>query len=154
MSAEAALAALGRELPAPFPPAGAYVSCVRTGNLLVLGGHIPHATDRVVLGRLGEELDVEAGREAAELAALSALATLRHELGTLDAVARIVSVRASINATPGFTAHTQVADAASELLVAVFGERGHHARIALGVSSLPVNLALELELLVEVTPPG
>nr|MBA2349435.1 RidA family protein [Solirubrobacterales bacterium] len=107
-----------------------------------------------VLGRLGEELDVEAGREAAELAALSALATLRHELGTLDAVARIVSLRASINATPGFSAHTQVADAASELLVAVFGERGHHARIALGVSSLPVNLALELELLVEVTPPG
>ena len=107
MSAEAAVAELGLELPAPFPPAGEYVNAVRTGQLLVLGGHIPIAHDgRVVLGKLGEDLDVEAGREAARLAALSALATLRLELGALDRVARVVSVRGVVNAVPEFAQHT------------------------------------------------
>lgn len=142
---------LDLELPAPFPPAGTYVNAVRTGNLLVLGGHIPISAANVpVLGKLGADLDVEAGRGAARLAALSALATLRAELGSLDRVARIVSVRGVVNAAPDFAAHTQVIDGASEVFVAVFGERGRHARLAVGVSSLPANLALEIELLVEI----
>jgi enamine deaminase RidA (YjgF/YER057c/UK114 family) len=151
MCAEAKVEELGFQLPAPFPPAGTYVNAVRTGGLLVLAGHIPIGADQqVVLGKLGDDLDVEAGRAAARLAALSALATLRSELGSLDRVARIVSLRGVVNATPDFTGHTQVIDGASDVFVAVFGENGRHARLAVGVSSLPANLALEIELLVEV----
>lgn len=150
---EGRLASLGLQLPDPFPPAGEYVNLVRTGNLLVLGGHVPIAADgRIVFGRLGEDLDVETGREAARLAALSALATLRHELGSLDRVGQIVSVRGVVNAAPDFTQHTQVIDGASEVFVELFGGRGRHARLAVGVSSLPANLALEIEVLVEVSP--
>jgi enamine deaminase RidA (YjgF/YER057c/UK114 family) len=148
VSADARVEELGLQLPDPFPPAGIYVNAVRTGNLLVLGGHIPVGTDHVVLGKLGEDLDVDAGRAAARLAALSALATLRAELGSLDRVVRIVSLRGVVNATPDFMAHTQVIDGASEVLEQVFGER--HARLAVGVSSLPANLALEIELIAEV----
>ena len=151
MSADAKVEELGFQLPAPFPPAGTYVNAVRTGSLLVLAGHIPIGADQqVVLGKLGDDLDVEAGRAAARLAALSALTTLRSELGSLDRVARIVSLRGVVNATPDFTGHTQVIDGASDVFVAVFGENGRHARLAVGVSSLPANLALEIELLVEV----
>jgi enamine deaminase RidA (YjgF/YER057c/UK114 family) len=148
---EARLEELGLELPAPFPPAGTYVNTVRTGNLLVLGGHIPiDAQNTVVFGKLGADLDLEDGRRAARLAALSALSSIRETLGSLDAVARIVSLRGVVNATPDFMAHTQVVDAASDVFVEVFGDAGRHARLAVGVSSLPVNLALEIELLVEV----
>ncbi len=151
MSAEQRLAELGIMLADPFPPAGSYVNAVRTGDLLVLGGHIPwDPPDRVVLGKLGDALDVGAGRAAARLAAISALSTLRHELGSLDAVRQIVSLRGVVNATPDFVAHTQVIDGASDVLIDVFGAAGRHARLAVGVSSLPVDLALEIELLVEV----
>ena len=151
MSADARVDELGLELPAPFPPAGTYVNAVRTGNLLVLAGHIPIGADQIVLGKLGDDLDVDAGRAAARLAALSALATMRAELGSLDRVERIVSLRGVVNATPDFTEHTQVVDAASDVFVQVFAERGQHARLAVGVSSLPANLALEIELLVEIS---
>jgi enamine deaminase RidA (YjgF/YER057c/UK114 family) len=151
MSADAMVEKLALELPSPFPPAGVYVNAVRMGNLLVLGGHVPISTDQqVVLGKLGDDLDVDAGRGAARLAALSALTTLRAELGSLDRVAQIVSLRGVVNATPEFTGHTQVIDGASEIFVQVFGKPGRHARLAVGVSSLPANLALEIELLVEI----
>ncbi len=153
MSAAERLAALGLELPPPFPPAGTYVNAVRTGDLLVLGGHVPFdPPGRVVLGRLGAGLDVEQGRDAARLAALSALRTVHDALGGLDAVRRVVSLRGVVNASPDFAQHTQVIDGASDLLVAVFGAAGPHARLAVGVSSLPAGLALEIELLVEVDP--
>lgn len=151
MSAEARLRELGIAVPAPFPPAGEYVNAVRSGNLLVLGGHIPFdPPGTVVLGKLGADLDVAAGRHAARLAAISALATIRSMLGTLDAVKQVVSVRGVVNAVPDFVGHTQVIDGASEVFVEVFGEAGRHARLAVGVSSLPVNLALEIELTVEI----
>ena len=154
MSFEQRLSDLGLSpLADPFPPAGTYVNAVRTGDLLVLGGHIPwDPPDRVVLGKLGAELGVDEGRAAARLAALSALASIRHELGTLDAVRQVVSLRGVVNSTPDFAAHTQVIDGASDLLVDVFGDAGRHARLAVGVNSLPVNLALEIELLVELEP--
>src|SRR3954452_4654636 len=110
MSADARIDELGLELPAAFPPAGRFVSAQRAGQLLFLGGHIPHGADHVVQGRLGEDLDIDAGRAAARLAALSALAPLRDTLGTLDAIKQIVSVRGVVNATPDFYAHTQVID--------------------------------------------
>lgn len=151
MSAEGRLSALGIELPDPFPPAGEYINAVRTGDLLILGGHVPfNPPQTIIFGKLGAELDVDAGREAARLAAVSALATIRSELGTLDAVKRILLVRGVVNAAPDFMGHTQVIDGASEVFVEVFGDAGRHARLAVGVSSLPANIALEIELTVEV----
>jgi enamine deaminase RidA (YjgF/YER057c/UK114 family) len=154
VTGEARLAELGITLPEPFPPAGLYVNAVRTGDLLILGGHVPfEPPETLILGRLGAELDVEEGRRAARIAAVSALASIRAALGSLDRVAQIVSLRGVVNAAPGFTAHTQVIDAASQVLLDVFGEdAGRHARLAVGVGSLPVNLALEIELIVEVKP--
>ena len=151
MSADARLVELGIELPDPFPPAGEYINAVRTGDLLILGGHIPFSPPQtIVFGKLGADLDIDAGRQAARFAAISALATIRSELGTLDAVKRIVLVRGVINAAPDFIGHTQVIDAASEVFVNVFGDAGRHARLAVGVSSLPADIALEIEVTVEV----
>ena len=151
MSADARLAELGIELPAPFPPAGEYINAVRTGDLLILGGHIPFSPPKtIVFGKLGADLDVDAGREAARFAAIAALATIRYELGTIDAVKRIVLVRGVVNAAPDFIGHTQVIDGASEVFVNVFGDAGRHARLAVGMSSLPANIALEIEATVEV----
>jgi len=142
---------LGIDLPAPFPPAGEYINAVRTGDLLILGGHIPFSPPQtIVFGKLGADLDVDAGREAARLAAITALATIRSELGSLDAVKRIILVRGVVNATADFIGHTQVIDGASEVFVNVFGDAGRHARLAVGVSSLPANIALEIEATVEV----
>lgn len=139
------------ELPAPFSPAGTYVNAVRAGGFLVLGGHVPvDVESNIVSGKLGAELDLADGRRAARLAALSALSTMREALGDLDRVRRIVSLRGVVNATPEFVQHTQVIDAASDVFVELFGEAGRHARLAIGVNSLPANLALEIELLVEV----
>ena len=103
-----------------------------------------------MFGKLGADLDVDADREAARFAAIAALATIRSELGTLDAVKRIVLVRGVVNAAPDFIGHTQVIDGASEVFVNVFGDAGRHARLAVGVSSLPANIALEIEATVEV----
>jgi enamine deaminase RidA (YjgF/YER057c/UK114 family) len=153
VSAEGRLAVLGIELPDPFPPAGEYINAVRTGDLLILGGHVPfNPPQTIVFGKLGADLDldVDAGREAARFAAISALATIRSELGTLDAVKRILLVRGVVNAAPDFIGHTQVIDGASEVFVEVFGDAGRHARLAVGVSSLPANIALEIEVTVEV----
>ena len=151
VSPEVRLRELGIELPAPFPPAGEYVNAVRTGDLLILGGHIPFSPpETLVLGKLGADFDVDEGRRAARFAAINALATLRSVLGTLDAVTQIVSVREVVNAAPDFIGHTQVIDGASELFVDVFGDAGRHARLAVGVASLPANLALEIELTAEV----
>ena len=108
------------------------------------------ADGTVIFGRLGENMDVDAGYEAARVAATGALATLRHELGSLDRVTRIVKVYGVVNATPEFLQHTQVINGASDLLVEVFGEAGKHARLAVGVSALPFNIALEVELVAEV----
>lgn len=147
---EERLAALGIELPEVRPPAGTFVHAVRTGNLLFLSGHIPMRPDgSVIFGRLGEGLDVDAGYEAARVAAAGMLATIRTEAGSLDRVRRIVRVYGVVNATPSFLQHTQVINGASDLLEAVFGDAGKHARLAVGVSSLPFNICLEVDAIVE-----
>ncbi len=152
MSAEARVTELGLEIPAPSKPAGQYVNAVRTGNLLFLAGHVPYLPNgSLVRGKLGADLDIPAGYEAAKRAALGALATLREELGSLDRVVRIVRVLGVVNSTPDFMMHTGVINGASDLLVAVFGDAGKHARLAVGVSSLPAGMALEIELVVEVS---
>ncbi len=150
-SPEARIIDLGLELPAWRPPAGTFVHAVRSGNMLYTSGHAPIRADgSVVLGRLGDDLDLDAGYDAARVAALHLLATIRHELGSLDRVARIVRVLGTVNATPGFIHHTQVINGASDVLVHVFGESGKHARLAVGVSSLPFNIAVEVEVIVEI----
>ena len=150
-SPEARIKELGIELPEPFPPAGEYVNAVRTGDLLILGGHVPFSPpETIVLGKLGADLSIEDGRRAARFAAVSALATIRSMLGTLDVVKRVVLVRGVVNAAPDFVGHTQVIDGASDVFVEVLGAAGRHARLAVGVASLPANLALEIEVTIEV----
>jgi enamine deaminase RidA (YjgF/YER057c/UK114 family) len=142
-------------LPICFAPAGRYVHAVRTGNLLALAGHVPIDPDgHLVIGKLGRELDVAAGRNAARLAALTAIATLREHVRSDERVHRVVSLRGYVNATAEFVEHTQVIDAASEVFITLFGEAGQHARIAFGVTSLPANLAVEIELLIEINGQG
>ena len=143
----------GLVLPTVFPPAGTYRSAVVHEGVLHTAGHIPLGADgTLVLGRLGDDLTVEDGRRAARLAALSLLATVREELGSLDRVDRFLRVYGVVSATADFTDHTTVIDAASDIFVHVFGERGEHARLAVGVSSLPIGLALEIEATIAVRP--
>ena len=145
------LTALGLTLPQAPPSAGTYVNAVRTGQLVFLAGHVPFRADgSVVMGKLGRDLDTAAGYEAARRAGLGALATLVAELGSLDRVHRIVRVLGTVNATPEFVEHTQVVNGASDLFVQVFGDAGRHARLAVGMSSLPYDIALEIEVIAEV----
>lgn len=134
------------DLPDPFPPAGTYRSAVLHAGVLHTAGHIPLGADgTLVVGRLGDDLDVVAGVEAARLAALSLLATVRAELGSLDRVEQVLRVFGVVHATPDFVDHTAAVDGASDVLVAALGPRGEHARLAVGVASLPAGIALEVE---------
>jgi enamine deaminase RidA (YjgF/YER057c/UK114 family) len=152
-TAEQRLSALGLTLPAIKPPGGSFVHATLAGEWLYLSGHPPFTLDGgIVLGRLGETLTLEQGIEAARLSALGMLATMRAELGSLDRVRRIMRVYGVVNATPDFIHHTQVINGASNLLVEVFGDAGRHARMAVGVSSLPFNMALECDLVAHVKP--
>ncbi len=153
MSFDTRVAELGLELPVWREPAGTFVHGVESGGMFYTAGHVPFRADgSVIIGKLGDSLSVDQGAEAARWCALGVLTTLRHELGSLDRVARFVRVLATINATPDFGFHTQVANGASDLFVEVFGEAGQHARLAVGVSSLPFGIALEIEAIVAVRP--
>lgn len=147
-SAESRLQELGIRLPAPPKPLGAYVEAVQVGNLLFLSGTLP-AEDGVpkFLGRIGADLSIEEARSATRLAALNALARVRQHLGSLDKVARVVSLNVSLATTPEFGDHPKVADAASELLASVFGSDKASTRTVRGVLSLPVGVCVVLELI-------
>lgn len=149
---EAKLAEMGIELPEPRPPVANYVRAVRTGNLVFLAGHGPVKADgSYVTGKLGDDLTVEQGYEAARLTAIALLASLRQEIGDLDEVTRIVRVFGMVNSTPSFVDQPAVINGASDLLVELFGEeRGKHARAAVGMVSLPIGIAVEIEMVVEV----
>jgi enamine deaminase RidA (YjgF/YER057c/UK114 family) len=150
-SAEQRLQALGITLPAPPEPFGTYVEAVQTGSLLFLSGMLPtegHAARYV--GRVGAELDVEAGRQAAHLAALNVLAVARQQLGSLDHVTRIVRLGVSVATVGNVRNQPTVADAASELLQAVFGKDKSPCRLVYGVASLPLGTPVELEVIFEV----
>src|SRR5262249_12044087 len=150
-SAEERLKELGIDLPRPPTPLGAYVEAGQTGNLPLLTGKL--AVEGGVprfQGRIGAELSVEEGRRATHLAALNALALAREHLGSLDRVTRVVRLAVSLVTTPEFRQHPKVADAASELLLGVFGADRISTRMVSGVSSLPVGVCVVLELLLEV----
>jgi len=150
-TAEQRLVELGIELPAPPQPFGAYVESVQVGSLLFLSGMLPTAgREAKFIGRVGAELDALAGRDAAALAAHNALAVAREHLGSLDKVKRIVRLGVSIATAGDVRDHPKVADGASELLQDVFGRGKNPCRLVLGVASLPLGAAVELELIFEV----
>ena len=149
-SAEQRLKDLGVDLPSPPAPLGAYVEAVQAGNLLFLSGTLP--VEQGVpkfLGRIGGELSVEDGRRATRLATLNALALVREHLGSLDRVTHVVRLGVSLVTTPEFREHPKVADAASELLVSVFGADKTSTRLVFGMASLPVGVCVELEIIFE-----
>jgi enamine deaminase RidA (YjgF/YER057c/UK114 family) len=147
---EQRLAALGITLPPPPKPLGAYVPWVRSGSLLYVSGQLPIREGKMAHpGLLGQEVSVEEGALCARIAAINALAIAREALDSLTAVRRVVRVAGHVAATPSFTGHPQVVNGASDLLADVFGERGRHARVAIGAPSLPGGACVELEILFE-----
>lgn len=149
--AERRLQELGIALPPPPTPFGAYVEAIRTGNLVFFSGMLPVVGHEPrYIGRVGGVLTAEDGRKAAETATLSALAAARDHLGSLDRVVRVVKLGVYIATEGDFRDHPKVADGASEMLLAVFGEEKLSGRVVLGVASLPLGLPIELELVLEV----
>lgn len=150
-SAERRLKELGIELPRPPAPLGAYVEAVQAGNLLFLSGTLPVQEGAPkFLGRIGAGLSVEDGRRATRLAALNAVALVKEHLGSLDRVTRIVRLGVSLATTAEFREHPKVADAASELLVSIFGADKASTRLVFGMASLPVGVCVVLESIFEI----
>ena len=148
---EAKVKELGIELPTPAAPVANYVNAVRTGNLIFLAGKGPNKPEGgYVTGKVGADLTIEQGYEAARLTGISQLAVLKAELGNLNKVKRIVKVLGMVNAVEGFPDQPEVINGFSDLMVEVFGDRGKHARAAVGMASLPRNIAVEIEMIVEV----
>jgi enamine deaminase RidA (YjgF/YER057c/UK114 family) len=148
---EARLRELKIELITPAKPIANYVKVVRTGNLLYLAGHGPTKTDGTnITGKVGKDLTIEQGIEAARVTAISLISTLKAELGDLKKVKRIVKVNAWVNCHSDFADQPKVVNGCSDLLVVVFGEKGRHARAAVGTNALPANIAVEIEMIVEV----
>ncbi|HEV8404454.1 MAG TPA: RidA family protein [Nitrososphaera sp.] len=148
---EEKLASLGITLPSPPAPAGSYVPVVVSRNLAFVSGQIPTEDGQVKFkGKVGRDVSIEAGQQAARLCTINALAQLNWAIGSLDKVRRIVKVTGFVNCDPSFADQPRVVNGASDLLVQIFGEKGKHARAAVGVSSLPLDSAIEVEFIVEV----
>jgi len=150
MSAESQLATLGLTLPAPPSPGGNYLSAKRVGDLIFLAGVVSTNASGVMTGTVGLDRSVTDGYNAARACALTQLSVLRRELGTLNAIAEIVSVNGYVNAIAGFEDSPAVVNGASDLLVQIFGEAGKHVRAAVGVNALPRNAIVEVQMTVRV----
>lgn len=151
MSYDERLVELGLTLPAPPKPVATYVPAVRVGDLLFLSGVLPSRDGQLVMtGKLGDTLSIEQGMEASKISVLNALAIVKSEVGSLDHIKRIVKMVGHIASAPGFTGQPEVLNGASDLLVAVFGDRGRHARVAVGAAELPRQAPVEIELIVQV----
>jgi enamine deaminase RidA (YjgF/YER057c/UK114 family) len=141
---------LGIELFAPTKPVANYVKAVRAGNLLFLSGHGPTRADGTnYTGKVGRELTIEQGYEAAKLTAIGLISTLKSEVGDLNKIKRIVKVNGWVNCTPDFGDQPKVINGCSDLMVALFGDKGRHARAAMGAGALPSNITTEIEMVVE-----
>ncbi len=148
---DARIAELGITLPEAAKPAGSYVPFVRTGNLLHTSGQIPFGPDGLeFIGKLGDTLSLEDGQKAARLCALHVLAQTKAAIGDLDRVVRLVKLVGFVNAAPDFGDQPKVVNGASDIMVEILGERGRHARSAVGVASLPFGVAVEVEAILEV----
>jgi enamine deaminase RidA (YjgF/YER057c/UK114 family) len=151
MTIETKLTEMGITLPSVAPSVGAYISGVRSGNLLFISGQLPsHGGKVLISGKVGQEVMLDHARDAARLCAINALAAVKDHLGSLEKVEQIVRLEVFVNSAPGFTDQPQVANGASQMLHEVFGSAGRHARLAVGVSELPLNAAVELAMIVEI----
>lgn len=151
MKAEEKLKEIGLELPTAVQPVANYVTAVRTGNLVFLSGQGPFREDgTLITGKIGSDLTQDEGYEAARRVALGLLASLKTEIGDLDKVRRVVKLLGMVNCMPDFIDQPKVINGASDLLVDVFGDKGKHARSAVGMNALPMNIAVEIEMIVEV----
>ena len=151
MSLDQRLSELGNNLPQPAAPVAAYVPTVQAGGLLHISGQISFADDgSLITGRLGEDVDLEGGIAAARRCGVMLLAQIKAALGSLDRVERVVKLGVFVNSAPSFTDQPKVANGASELMQDVFGEAGRHARSAVGVASLPLGVAVEVDAIVAV----
>ncbi|MES2920509.1 MAG: RidA family protein [Verrucomicrobiota bacterium] len=144
------ITSLGLALPAVPTPVAAYVNCVRSGNLLFLSGGLPIDGDKKIIGKVPTDVSIDEAREGARMIVLNRLAVIQDEIGSLDKVRQIVALNGFVNSEPDFYGHPQVINGASELLVEIFGDRGKHSRTALGAASLPLNVAVEINLIVEI----
>lgn len=148
---EETLSSLGIRLPSPPAPAGSYVPVVIAGSLAFVAGQIPMEAGQVKFrGKVGSDVSIEAGQQAARLCTINALAQLKAALGSLDRIKRVVKVTGFVSCDPSFTEQPKVVNGASDLLVQIFGEKGKHARAAVGVASLPLDSAVEVEFIVEI----
>ena len=139
-------------LPTPPNPAGSYVPVVLTGNLAFVSGQIPIKDGSLKFtGKVPDEQSIETAQDAAKLCIINALAHLNAHLGTLDNITKIVRISGFVNSNPSFIEHPKIINAASDLLFEIFGEAGKHSRIAVGVSSLPLNSTVEIDMIVEVS---
>ena len=152
MTVEDRLKDLGLSLPETPTPAGNYVPAVRSGNMVYVSGHGPrHHDGTMITGKVGRDLTVEEGYAAARLTMLNCLASLKAEIGDLERVQRIVKLFGMVNCTEDFDRHPEVINGGSDLLTALFSERGKHARSAVGMQSLPRGIAVEIEFIAEVS---
>ncbi len=148
---EAKLDSMGIVLPQPSAPVANFVNSVQVGNLLFLSGNGPLKQDgKFITGKVGSDLTIEEGYEAARLTGINQIAILKSALGDLSRVKRIIRAAGMVNATPDFKQHPAVVNGFSDLMVAVFGERGKHTRAAVGMVSLPFNIAVEIDMIVEI----
>ena len=151
MKVEAKIEEMGLKLPTPATPVANYVPAVRTGNLVFLSGHGPVREDgSQITGKIGSDLNVEEGYEAAKRVAIGLLGSLKGLIGDLDKVTRIVKLLGMVNCDSTFKDQPQVINGASDFLVEVFGDKGKHARSAVGMNSLPFDISVEIEMIVEV----
>ncbi len=150
LSPEERLNSLGIDLPDAPAPAGSYVRCVRSGGLIFVSGQLPLTDGKLVFeGRVGDELSVEQGKECARIAAVNSIAVLKAELGGLGGVRKIVKVTGYVASADGFTGQAEVLNGASDLYAYVFGDRGGHARAAVGAARLPLGAPVEIDLIAE-----
>lgn len=150
---EAKIQELGITLSDPGAPVANYVNAVTTGNLVFLAGKGPRKDDGTyITGKLGKDLTVEQGYEAARITAINQLSALKAEIGSLNKVKRIVKVTGMVNSDPSFSEQPAVVNGFSDLMVEVFGDAGKHARAAVGMAALPMNIAVEIEMIVEISP--
>ena len=148
---EEKIESLGIKLPTPPTPAGSYVAVVRTGNLLYISGQIPMENGELLYaGKVSDE-NLETAQKSAKMCAINILAQIKRELGDFEKVSRIVRLSGFVNSDPEFSQHPKVINAASDLFFEIFGEKGKHSRIAVGVANLPLNSMTEIDAIVEVT---
>ena len=146
------LRTLGIILPSPPKPAGSYIPVVVTDRLVFVSGQIPMKDGKVVyVGKVSKDITLEDAQKAARLCIINALAQIKSELGNLDRISKIIRVSGFVNSPPEFTEQPKVINAASDLLYEIFGQRGQHTRIAIGAASLPLNSAVEIDLVAEIT---